>query len=75
MDQATLQKNLGAALRERRKALGYSSQESFADAIAMHRAYYSTIERGARNVTLETAARLAAGLGMKLSELLSEAGL
>lgn len=73
MDQAKLQKNLGAALRARREALGYS-QESFADAIAMHRAYYSALERGQHNLTLGTIGRVAEGLGAKVSELIDEAG-
>lgn len=73
MDQAKLQKNLGAALRARREALGYS-QESFADAIGMHRAYYSAVERGKHNLTLVTASRVAEGLNAKLSELIAEAG-
>lgn len=74
MDQATLQKNLGSVLRARRAALGYS-QESFADAIAMHRAYYSALERGQHNLTLGTLTRVAEGLNAKLSELIAEAGL
>lgn len=65
---------LGSALRERRAALGYS-QESFADKIGMHRAYYSAIERGEKNVTLGLLLRVASGLGVKLSVLMAEAAL
>lgn len=65
---------LGNALRERRSALGYS-QESFADKIEMHRAYYSAIERGEKNLTLGLLLRVAAGLGVKLSVLMAEASL
>lgn len=50
------------------------SQDKFADTIGMHRAYYSSIERGERNLTLATLWRLAAGLGIKPSELLRDAG-
>ncbi|MGQ0799253.1 MAG: helix-turn-helix domain-containing protein [Pseudomarimonas sp.] len=60
-------------MRSRRTALGYS-QDSFADAIGMHRAYYSAIERGERNLTLQTMARVAEGLDVKPSELLKAAG-
>lgn len=70
MDEATLQKS---AMRARRTALGYS-QDSFADAIGMHRAYYSAIERGERNLTLQTMVRVAEGLEVKPSELLKAAG-
>ncbi len=45
--------HLGRALRKRREALGYS-QESFADEIEMHRTYYSAIERGEKNLQLDT---------------------
>jgi transcriptional regulator with XRE-family HTH domain len=74
MDSATLQKRLGSAVRAQREALGHS-QESFADAIAMHRAYYSAIERGERNVTLTTLGRITAGLGITIWALMKEAGL
>lgn len=73
MDEATLKSKLGLAIRERRTALGFS-QESFADAIGMHRAYYSTIERGERNLTLQTLCRVAAGLKTRPSELLRASG-
>lgn len=73
MDESTLSGPLGVALRKRRTALGLS-QDKFADTIGMHRAYYSSIERGERNLTLATLWRLAAGLGIKPSELLRDAG-
>lgn len=74
MDKVTLQTKLGTAVRERRQALEYS-QDTFADAIGMHRAYYSAIERGERNVTLATLARVAEGLDMPIAELMTEAKL
>lgn len=74
MNKVTLQTKLGAAVRERRQALEYS-QDTFADAIGMHRAYYSAIERGERNVTLATLARVAEGLGMPIAALMAEAKL
>lgn len=51
------------------------SQEGFADAIQMHRTYYSSIERGERNLTLVTLWRVAEGLEVKVSQLLRDAGL
>ena len=48
------------------------SQDSFADLIRMHRAYYSAIERGERNVTIQTLLRVAEGLGANLQELFVE---
>lgn len=61
-------------MRARRMALGVS-QEGFADAIGMHRTYYSSLERGERNITLETLFRVANGLGIKVSLLLRDASL
>lgn len=74
MEKVTLQTKLGTAVRERRQALEYS-QDTFADAIGMHRAYYSAIERGERNVTLATLARVAEGLDMPIAALMAEAKL
>lgn len=74
MNEATLSTKLGGAIRERRARLGVS-QEHFADGIQMHRAYYSSIERGERNVTLSTLSRVAAGLNVTMAQLLSEADL
>lgn len=68
MEELTITKRLGAALRRRREALEYS-QESFADAIGMHRAYYSALERGERNMTIQTLARVTAGLSTDIATL------
>ncbi|UZW60267.1 helix-turn-helix domain-containing protein [Lysobacter enzymogenes] len=73
MGEESLQLRLGAAIRQRRMALGLS-QEGFADAIKMHRAYYSKIERGERNLTLMTLLKVASGLGTKPSQLLRDVG-
>lgn len=73
MKSATLQAKLGQAIRQHRLARG-DSQDSFADVIGMHRAYYSSIERGERNLTLTTVERVAAGLGCKISDLMKDAG-
>ncbi len=36
----------------------------------MHRAYYSAIERGEKNITLTTLQRVAHGFGVSMSSLL-----
>ena len=51
------------------------SQESFADSIGMHRAYYWSIENGRRNVSIKLLIRVAEGLKSKLSEIIKEAGI
>ncbi|WP_103073568.1 helix-turn-helix domain-containing protein [Solilutibacter silvestris] len=73
MGTDTLQSRIGVAIRARREAMGIS-QEDFADHIEMHRAYYGTIERGRRNLTLVTLEKIAVGLGIPPSRLLKEAG-
>lgn len=74
MDEAELQRKLGIAVRERRVALGYS-QDTFADHIGMHRAYYSAIERGERNVTLQTLGKVCRGLKVEIAQIMRVAGL
>lgn len=74
MDDAALPRKLGEAIRARRQSLRLS-QEEFADLIAMHRAYYSAIERGERNITLSTLTRVCNGLGVQASRLMLDAGM
>lgn len=69
---ASLLKPLGRAIRAKRSAAGFS-QESFADHIAMHRTYYSAIERGEKNIQLDTLRRVAQGLGVPVWEILKGA--
>jgi len=51
------------------------SQESFADHIQMHRTYYSAIERGEKNLQLDTLVRVCNGLDVKAWEILKEVDL
>lgn len=74
MEATALQKRLGSAMRVRRTALD-CSQDSFADLIKMHRAYYSAIERGERNITLYTMFRVARGLGISIKDLMEDASI
>jgi transcriptional regulator with XRE-family HTH domain len=71
MKEEKLLASLGAAIRKRRMALEVS-QEAFADSIGMHRAYYSAIERGERNLTLGTLHRVAEGLGVRMWDLMRD---
>ena len=70
MNKPTMAQRVGAAIRERRIEKGHS-QDQFADLIQMHRAYYSSIERGEKNITLNTLCRVADGLGSSMAELLA----
>ena len=61
---------LGSHIRELRSKEGFS-QESFADHCGLHRTYMGAIERGERNLTLQTLLTVSKGLGLTLSRLLS----
>ena len=61
MREQHIQKAVAGAIRKKRELLGVS-QEKFADSIEMHRAYYSSIERGERNLTLRLLFRVSQGL-------------
>ena len=61
-------KAFGAAVRRRRRELGWS-QEELAVQSGLDRTYVSGIERGVRNPTLLSMGRLAAALDVQLSEL------
>ena len=74
MEKVTVQKQLAHAIRARREILKFS-QESFADSIGMHRAYYSAIERGERNITVDTLERVSVGLRTTIATLAADAGI
>lgn len=64
-----LQTSFGSRCRELRVATGLS-QEAFARRAGVDRTYYSSVEAGSRNVTIGTMARIAAALGVTMSDLL-----
>jgi CheY-like chemotaxis protein/DNA-binding XRE family transcriptional regulator len=63
-----VKKQFGAAVRFHRDQLGIS-QEELAGRAGLHRTYISDVERGARNVSLESINRLATALQVSLSLL------
>jgi transcriptional regulator with XRE-family HTH domain len=65
---ASLKTKFGRAVRKLREEAGYS-QESFADAIGVHRTYMGTLERGRGNPTLDMIGRIARGVRVSLSAL------
>ncbi len=72
MKKTRLPKRIGLVLRKYREALDIS-QEDFAETVHMHRTYYSSIERGLKNVRIETLERLCVALKARLWEVLKEA--
>ncbi len=69
----TVQATFGRRLRELRQRAGLS-QEDLAYRAGLHRTYVSDVERGTRNVSLVTVARLAAALRLNASELVEGLG-
>ncbi len=68
----TLAEAVGNAIRQRRSALGFS-QEAFADRIAMHRTYFGAIERGEKNLQIDTLQKVCRGLQSSMWEILKDA--
>ncbi len=60
----------GQRLRETRLKRGLA-QERLAELAGLDRTYISKIEKGERNISLVTAARLARALGVDMKELLA----
>jgi transcriptional regulator with XRE-family HTH domain len=65
-------KMIGAAVAARRRALR-RSQSDLADQVQLNRTYLSDIERGEANVSFAVIGRLAAALGVSMSELIRDA--
>ncbi len=68
MTSIDVKKVFGASVRGFRKLLGIS-QEELAERAALHRTYVSDIERGTRNLSLESIERLAGALEVSVSAL------
>jgi len=65
-----LRKILSANIKAYREAEGVS-QEAFADLCGLHRTYIGSVERGERNVTLETLQQLSDAMGVSAADLLT----
>lgn len=63
-----LLKALGQRIRALRTEHGYS-QEAFADKCGVHRTFMGTIERGESNLSFQNIHKVAATLGISLSDL------
>ncbi len=65
-----LLRSLGERIRKLRAEQGYS-QERFAEVCGVHRTYMGHLERGEKNVSLASLAKVADALAITLSELFS----
>ena len=68
MQQIDVKKVFGTSVRTWRNLLGIS-QEELAERADLHRTYVSDVERGARNLSLESIQRLARALEISVSSL------
>ncbi len=71
MAEETLARRFGELVRRLRQEKGYS-QEEFSFRVGLHQTYVSSVERGERNVTIQTADRIAKALGTTLADLFGE---
>jgi transcriptional regulator with XRE-family HTH domain len=69
-DYGSVLTGFGKALRQARVQAGLT-QEALAEASHLDRTYVSGAERGVRNPSLKTLARLSEALGLHLSDLLA----
>jgi transcriptional regulator with XRE-family HTH domain len=63
-----VRERFGFAVKARREELGLT-QEDLAGRAGIHRTYLSDVERGSRNLSLVNIEKLAAALGLPMSEL------
>lgn len=68
MNERDVKAGFALAVRQRRKQLGLS-QEKLAERANLHRTYISDVERGARNLSLDSITRLASALQVSISAL------
>jgi two-component system, response regulator len=68
-----VKKEFGAVVKSKRLALGLS-QEALAERADLHRTYVTDIERGTRNLTLESIYKLACALGVTISDIFRSIG-
>ena len=71
MAEEMLARRFGELVRRLRQERGYS-QEEFSFRVGLHQTYISSVERGERNVTIQTADRIAKALGTTLADLFGE---
>lgn len=67
-----IQKAFGKACKLYREKLNIS-QEKFALSIGMDRTYYSSVESGKRNISIQNIYKIADGLGISIEELMKTA--
>ncbi len=67
----TIRKTIGQRIRLRRQELGYS-QEQAAEKAGLHPTYIGQLERGEKNATIESVAKICLALEYPMEELFSK---
>jgi transcriptional regulator with XRE-family HTH domain len=62
-------RRLGQRIRELRRERGFTSQDTLADYLKMHRTFIGHLETGRKDFRMTTMIRVAEALGVTLSEL------
>ena len=73
MIEGELKRAFGTAIKAKRAELGIT-QEVLADRAGLHRTYISDVERGARNLSIESIEKLAVALELSVSALFRHVG-
>lgn len=68
MANSKVRKAFGDRVRALRQSKGYS-QETFADAVGLHRTYIGAIERGEQNVSIDNITLISKTLKVSISKL------
>ena len=63
--------SIGRKLRQYRQKQGYS-QEALADRAGLHPTYIGQVERGEKNITVETLAKITTALGIPITAVFEE---
>ena len=73
MNDDDLKRYFGTTIKAKRSELGLS-QEDLAEKAGLHRTYVSDVERGTRNLSLESIEKLARALDLSVARLFAAAG-
>jgi ribosome-binding protein aMBF1 (putative translation factor) len=71
-DYEPFRRHLASSIMEKRLHMGLS-QEDLAKRANLHRTYISDVERGERNISVDSLRRLAVALGLPMWQLLKQA--
>ena len=67
-----LRRSFAANLRREREALGLS-QQALANLAGLHRTYVGSVERGERNISIDSVEALTRALGVEAADLMKPA--